>query len=398
MRFACLPYPYKYCNAGQTLLFTIYSKHIKIWVLIFEQTKNCPSDGTLTEELPEYIQLTVTNKVAMNIRSAKIGINTLITIPVFIILCFSAIQINTHLLKTNHFKKLQQLNLLIQDIGSLVYELQLERGLSVVYLAGGGQQFISKIHQQRELSDIKRQTVLAALQAYDKKELPGSRRYQTLFSFLQTLNNIEDIRQKIDMQKISSDDTLSFYSLLNNHLLDFVASQIREFPDADLHRNFIAYTEFLYGMENAGIERALLGEIFTRKEINLKHYQKFLLALNAQTSHHDEFIKLADSELVTRFEQMLTDKHNTQVEEYRNLLHKSVTRGEHEINNVNTMQWFTTVSQKIKHHKTLEVLINTYQQNKISEVIAESRSISYFWLFICCLSILKCIVIDILLS
>ena len=334
----------------------------------------------------------------MNIRSAKIGINILITIPVFIILCFSAIQINTHLHKLNHFKKLQQLNLLIQDIGSLVYELQLERGHSAINLASAAQLFKAKMHQQRQLSESRRQTALTALQAYNQKMLPNSPRHHTLMSFLQTLNNIEDIRQQIDLQTISVKDTLTFYTQLNKQLLDFIASQTSEFSDTRLHQNFIAYTHFLYGMENAGIERALLGVIFIRKQVDIKDYRQFLHALSAQAYHHRDFTKLADTELVIRFEQMLTDSHYAAVEEYRDLLHSSMAKGQYKISNINTRQWFTLISQKINHQKSLELLISAYQQKKIYEMIATSRSMFYLWLFICLFTLLNWVVIGLALA
>ncbi|MFA7552802.1 MAG: nitrate- and nitrite sensing domain-containing protein [Spongiibacteraceae bacterium] len=330
----------------------------------------------------------------MHIRSAKIGINTLITIPAFVILCFSVIQINTLLDKANHFKKLQQLNLLIQDLSSLVYELQLERCSSVVYLASAGYSSNSKMQQQRNLSDLKQQAALTTLQTYDQ----NSYNHQAISRFLQTLNDIDNIRQKIDLQTMSADDTLAFYTQLNHQLLDFIASQTEEFPDADLARNFIAYTHFLYAIEQAGIERALLGDIFIRKQLDFKHYRQFLEAISTQASHHRDFKKLADNDLVSRFEQLQTDNHYVTVEKYRDLLHTSITNEQYEINQVDTLQWFKAASQKINHQKSLEVLISTYQQDKISEMVIVSRSMLYLWVFIGLLTLSNWMIIAMILA
>ncbi|PKG39559.1 methyl-accepting chemotaxis protein [Psychromonas sp. Urea-02u-13] len=250
----------------------------------------------------------------------------------------------------------------------LVHELQKERGASAGYLSSKGKKFQQVIQTHRQSTDQKRQ----ALQTFIQKQ-PLTPHLKDLFSEVnQTLNKLSEMRNRVDNLAVSVAEEVAFYTQLNALLLSIIDNTANENQNVQLAISSVAIGSFLQHKERAGIERAVLSNVFEKDHFTPALLEKFIRLLAEQQAYLDKFKAHATVKQFSIYQQTVTGKPIQDVDHYRQLALKKMNDGQF---NTDPTVWFKTISQKINLLKSVEVtLLQQLNSNNVA-LIAEKNSL-----------------------
>lgn len=189
-------------------------------------------------------------------------------------------------------------------VGSVLHELQKERGLSSVYLSGNGAK-INQLNSQQGKTDGAINTFQHFLEGLDKSEFSAQfpRRLSTVVA---SLNTRQNLRKKILAQSISSNVSLNDYSAINVTLLKAIEPLVNFGNNSQMIQLRSAYLHFIQGKERTGIERALLTGTFSRDEFVDGAFIRFNRLLAEQATFFTNFNAQATDEMQLVYQKYLT--------------------------------------------------------------------------------------------
>ncbi|KAA6225886.1 MULTISPECIES: nitrate- and nitrite sensing domain-containing protein [unclassified Campylobacter] len=107
----------------------------------------------------------------------------------------------------------------------------------------------------------------------------------------------------------------------------------------------LAYVNFLYAKERAGLERATANAIFvTSMPTQIAAYNKFLSLITEQEAFVKLFKNFANKDDIAFYDNAINDKSFNEVQKMRDILIAKYTQGEY---GVPAKTWFDTITQKI---------------------------------------------------
>ncbi|NCD12950.1 MAG: chemotaxis protein [Epsilonproteobacteria bacterium] len=252
--------------------------------------------------------------------------------------------------KLQNVDDLQTMVTLSSSISLLVHESQKERGASAGFLGSKGQKFGDKVSPQRKLTDKEHQRYKIALQSIALERYPQTLKDKiaTIESFLQKLPSI---RSRVDTLSISVAEEVEYYTLLNQHLLDIVASTAVLSNEPEIVKQLGAYANFLKSKERSGIERAVLSNTFAADKFAPNMFVKLITLISEQTSYIDAFFSTASPQSITFYNQTMQSPIVQEVEKMRNIAIEKATIGTF---GVDATHWFDTITQKINLLKAVD--------------------------------------------
>jgi len=202
-------------------------------------------------------------------------------------------------------------------IGSFIHETQKERG-ATAGLLGGNDQFQSVLAKQREQTNPKRAALRNYLASFD------SSGYGTVFSdALRTavaeMDRIDTIRSQVDARSIKAKEAISFYTHHNALMLTVVQQTVELATHSEISQLRTAYVTFMQGKERAGIERAVMSNVFAANEFGNGVYNKFSGLVMAQDTYIRVFRSFATQEQNAYFEQQMSDPAVAEVQRMRDI-------------------------------------------------------------------------------
>ena len=119
--------------------------------------------------------------------------------------------------------------------------------------------------------------------------------------------------------------------------------------DANLTKQTIAYYNFLQGKERAGIERAVLSNVFALDEFKGGMFVKFITLNTQQSTYLASFLTLTTQENISFYQDQMTHPAVTEVAKLRTLA-ESKTAGF----GVDAVYWFQQATLRIGQLKNVE--------------------------------------------
>lgn len=278
----------------------------------------------------------------MNIKF-KILIPVFILLSIFLLLNLSVL--NTKINKYNSLTSLHVQIHLATNISKLIHEIQLERDLSIGYVMSKGNEFKNRLKQERVNVNKKTNEILLFLKSNNLDE-----EYKLMNSII-NINNLEKTRFLIDSFTLNENQTLEYYTKINKVLLNLIIDISKLSDEKDISQNIIAYTNFLYAKEYAGIERAIGLNVLANKNKNHLNLHKFNTLISKQALHNDLFLKFATSDFKKLFSSFSFSSLDT--------IRKTILKEEH-INefNIDKSFWFNQMSEKISLLKKVDDLLS----------------------------------------
>jgi len=280
--------------------------------------------------------------------SFKTKVLTLITIPMLAFLWLAVSSIFTALTTNNEMDELTKLTQLSVVYSELVHEVQRERGMTAGFLGSKGTKFNKKLPQQRMNTNAKVDKKAAY---WHENQFDNQAIKQLQNSINQRLNNLEDIRRKVDQQSISLGNALVFYTQINEMLLSISPIIAELSTNATITKEIVAYYNFIQAKERAGIERAVLTNTFVKNAFGQGMYKKFITLLSEQETYFYGFNAFANEKNKAFFIQTLNAPAINEVKKLRTTALNNALEGEF---NVDSNYWFTQSTQRIGLLKQIE--------------------------------------------
>ncbi len=280
----------------------------------------------------------------------KAKLNLITVIVVSFALVIVALTLNETITQKRVLNQAQQLNRLSQKLSLLIHETQKERGASAGYLGSHGKKFGDILPKQRLLTDAKYTELKQYLQTLDMEEFSQELRHD-IQSILNKMEQLPDIRKRIDSFQISVADEVAYYTSINKDILDVVALTAKLANTSELVKALSAYTNFLKAKERAGIERAVLSATFSADKFGKGMFAKFITLIAEQNAYIDSFLSIAPKESVTLYKETMNSPVVTKVEEMRQIAKENFLEGNF---GVDSVVWFQTITQKINLLKAVD--------------------------------------------
>jgi methyl-accepting chemotaxis protein len=290
----------------------------------------------------------------------------------FIPLLLALVFIFNNLLKNYQafaeMEQAQALGTLTIAASGLIHELQKESGFSAGYLSSKGKRFSTDLTAQIIETEHKLSQYQQVLTSSNTKKY--SKSLSKLMTVIETkLNRLNAIRFGVNGQTLPSNKINAYYADLNRSLLtinDIISTLMQ---DQQISRKMNAHLYLLQNKELAGIERALLSEVFAAKKISVKKYNQFVSLLAEQNFYLKLFLNLATKEQAKLLQETLDVGAVKEVKR----LHKTVLKNKKSLR-INPNYWFANASTRIEK---LNIVENIIAEQLIKSII-KAKELAYF--------------------
>jgi len=252
---------------------------------------------------------------------------------------------------------------------ALVHELQKERGMTAGFLGSKGNSFGSELQGQRLSSDEKAQALRSKLDEIDQSKFSDN--FKSIINIgMANIQKIDSIRDSVSNLKISAADAIGFYSNTNAQFLDVISEIAKESVNAELSTLVTSYVSFLQGKERAGIERAVLANVFATDKFTPALFQKFVSLVSAQELMEKQFFDFARKEHIAFYKSTMSGEFVSATQKMRKVAVSKAQQGKF---NIEPKEWFNMQTGKINLLKNVEDKISN-DLLEISEEIGAQAS------------------------
>ncbi len=312
-------------------------------------------------------------KLIKNISFTKKINVSFITIAVIIIFISVYFTIEKYKLYSE-MNKLNKLSGVTLKISSLVHELQKERGYSSGFLSSEKSEFKNELHEQKEKTDIEETEYFKTVKNIRLNSYTNEFE-ESLNACLSNLNELKNIRSKIQSKEFTAKQAIEYYSGLNSQLLNTIDVITKQNTDTEILNISKSYSVFLQMKESAGIERAVMNEVFSVDSFSNETFLTFAHLVESQKIKKDLFIQFAKTKQRLRFEKANTAINFTEIENYRDIAFTNYKIGKF---NVDPKIWFKKITSKIDILKQIENEIS-YELNSIA--VSKKKSARNYLIF-----------------
>lgn len=275
---------------------------------------------------------------------------SLLVAPIVGLLFFSFFAIQLKFNTTNEMTDVEQMVQMSVEISALVHEIQKERGTTAGFLASKGDKFSSEMMVQRRMTDEKKKALDNFLLNFDQSMLGSTLLNQTLISF----QNIKSIRDNISSFQLSIKEAIGFYTNLNSDFLATINLVSTKSSNAKIGIMTVSYVSFLQGKERAGIERAVLSNVFATNHFSKGMLEKAVSLKAMQNAFFSGFKSSASESQIIDFEKLSTSTASEEVARMRAVAYASATQANLKDFGVEAGYWFQTATNRINALKQLE--------------------------------------------
>lgn len=252
--------------------------------------------------------------------------------------------------------------------GKLVHELQKERGLSAAYIGSGGKKFKDALIKQRLETDQKikdRNTFLI------ENGVRSKRVNKILDEIKSKMSKIEEIRTQASALSLPLSDVLGYYSGLNQSIIKTSAVISKVSKEPLLSSKATAYYVFLQAKERAGIERAVLSNVFSTKRFTPALYERFIQLVTGQNLYLESFSTLASLKEKTFFDKEMKSPEIKKVEELRKQAQRIARR---EYVDISAAHWFKESTARIEKLKVIEDFLSENMLYRANQLLKATQS------------------------
>ena len=246
---------------------------------------------------------------------------------------------------------LDQANETIADVrlvtvtNKLVHELQKERGMSAGYIGSKGTMFTSGLKNQRAITD-KEVNNLKTFMVDTNYHEHTNKTTQQLFN---GLGQLQTIRQQVDSLNIALPDALSYYTGNNLLILDLNGHLASELEEASSSERFLTLYNIAYAKEQAGIERAVLNNVFASGTFTSALFSRYIELVTKQETYIKSAYTVATLDYREVLDLFVRSKESLDVQRFRDIAENT----ENEFN-VEANDWFSAATARIDKLKSTE--------------------------------------------
>jgi len=286
----------------------------------------------------------------------------LLVLPILGLLYFSSVQIISNSQISNEMAKINTLTELSVYIAELVHETQKERGLTAGYYGSRTKEFANRLKKQRKNADEKIKNLNAYLNEFNIKDY-GDVLAGRVQAAQNILDGIEDIRSDVDKFSLTVSQAIGYYTDANKVLLGSITLISTFSTNAAMTNQISAYINFLQAKERAGIERAVLSNVFALNRFSSEMMNKFTALVVEQSTYINVFMSFANAEQKEKYSDFVSGKSVDEVERMEQIAFKKLTSGNF---GIKSTYWYDTMTGKIN-------LLKKYENYLAKELSDESQ-------------------------
>jgi methyl-accepting chemotaxis protein len=234
---------------------------------------------------------------------------------------------------------------LVTATNKLVHELQKERGMSAGFIGSKGNNFASVLKNQRAVAD-KEINNLKTFMVDTNYHEHTNKTTQQLFT---SLRQLQTIRQQVDSLNITLPNALRYYTGNNLLILDLNGHLASELEEASSSERFLTLYNIAYAKEQAGIERAVLNNVFASGTFTSALFSSYIELVTKQETYIKSAYTVATSDYKKELDQFVQSKENREVQRYRDIA-ENTDNGF----NVEAKDWFSAATARINKLKSTE--------------------------------------------
>lgn len=282
---------------------------------------------------------------------------------------------------------MQRLTDLAYASGSLVHELQVERGMSVGFLSSRGERFATQLPEQRSQVDGR----LASFRSFaaETEAMSADPRVADYVRAIeQRLADIVRLRPGIDRLEVNQAEVIETYTGLVEGLLGLVGRISSFTNEGRVSSRLAAYHALQSLKETAGVERAVLTQAFSSNAMSNEAYQQFVLLLGEEEAFMKSFQALANDALVELLAAAMTHEEAALLEMMRRI---ALTRGINGGYSLDPQRWFETQTRKINRLNDVAVTQIASVREQAAELSAAARNALILYVVATLLSVLAAV-------
>jgi len=285
----------------------------------------------------------------MSIRnlSIRLKLSLMSLLPMLLALGFIGHDISTSYQHYTAMSRGEALNDVTLSASQLVHQLQRERSLSSGYISGN-QQFADRLRHQQGQTTEQAQQFLQQLKSFNSSAY-GPELVSQLNRITSAIQQLATTQRQVSERAMTAAIAVQFYSQLNIELLELTTRYSLLTEDLSVSHAATAYYFFSMAKEQAGLERAVLNEVFSRDSFSSQTSQKFLAILTREQMYEAQFLSHATPERRARVEKLLHSDASTAVQSLRDL---ALSRNQGF--NVTASRWFNAATARIEQMKAAE--------------------------------------------
>ncbi|WP_125560413.1 methyl-accepting chemotaxis protein [Pseudoalteromonas rubra] len=196
---------------------------------------------------------------------------------------------------------------------ALIHETQKERGASAGFIGSQGQKFQSNLTQQRRLTESQLTKLKSEVIHWDLSE-DMTRELNIL---LQKFDQLDNVRRKVSSLSMSLPEALKYYTDINNQGLHIVITAARLSRDYIVATELMAIYNFSSAKESAGIERAVLSNVFAQDKFTPALRTRYTQLHTKQQVYLAEALEASPPEMKAMFTEALNSRAMKNVDAFR---------------------------------------------------------------------------------
>jgi methyl-accepting chemotaxis protein len=302
-----------------------------------------------------------------SLKNVKLNIRLMLlaVIPLIVILIYSSVTIFGLYQEKNNLLEIKNRIQEAEYLANLIHPMQIERGLSVGYIASNGVKNKEKIIQIRKEVD-KNRALLEKLLLATKGDIP-----------INTLQDLANQREKIDTLALTAPQTGSYFSKNIVTLLDSLPAIVSTIMVMENRNEVQAYTHLATVKESLGQIRANLNGAFTNNQFAGDTFGTFSSSIGIYTINLHKFLVTASKE-TKEFHQ--TTYSGKVVDDTFLMIEKAKTHFATGQFGVEPTIWFSNVTASLELLRKVELYIFENLHNSVDENI--SSTTKKIWLLI----------------
>lgn len=276
-------------------------------------------------------------------------LTVMILFPIIMMVGFAAMKSISAISSRQAAVQLQSMTAFGIHASSLVHELQKERGMTAGFIGSKGEKFGEQLKKQRQSTNEKAEVLKAFLHGFAAASV--SDKFDAgLRDALGRLKVIGQKRIAVDAQTIPLKDALGYYTGMNGAFLGLISEMSTVSPNGELATLTSAYANFLQSKERAGIERAVLSNVFSGNSFGAL-YSKFMALVITQENYTSVFLSLTTEANKQFYQDVFKGEFIDETERMRQIARERAATGGFE---VDAVYWFKMQTGKINLLKKVE--------------------------------------------
>lgn len=269
--------------------------------------------------------------------------------PLLLALCwFAGSGILTRIETERQMENIAQLTALARSAGNVVHELQKERGMSVGFLGAEGKTFKDELNAQRALTDREIEVFVGSL---SDTALQAGDVTTSVAAFKKNILSLATIREKVTQLGLPASEAVKFYTNVIADVLNFVGRLGTLTDSGEMANSFAAYYNLLNLKEQAGIERALLSNVFSSGHFTDGQLHQLSDVVSKQNVWLAQSLRLSPPEQAAMLKSRLQSTEATQALSLREAAFSHAANGGFD---VDPTVWFKVQTQRIEVMRQIE--------------------------------------------